>query len=270
MVRRDWGQEPFYIPRKNKKISTKRLLLLLLFLCIIAVMPVAYGPFFAVKNIEVTGNRSISSSEIIKSVSYLYGKSLLMVRQKEVVHRIMDSVPVQEVKVGYKLPHTLIIKVKEREIAAALPYLSGFALIDSHGIVVKLESSLENYSIPVVTGLNVTSARVADRPVVDKNPDAFRMLLSLVSSLSTFSAELSEIHVESDAGSNNGWTFYLYTLDGYQIYLGDFEEKKIPMIKDILDDIRKNGRGKGILDMSHETPVFKPLEKATTKDGVGG
>jgi cell division protein FtsQ len=49
----------------------------------------------------------------------------------------------------------------------------------------------------------------------------------------------------------------LYTLDGYQIDLDYLDDGKISMIEDILLDLRSNNRGKGIIDVKHDTPVFR-------------
>ncbi|AYO30356.1 hypothetical protein D2962_06740 [Biomaibacter acetigenes] len=63
-------QENIYTNSRKRKINKKRLLLLMAFLCIIAVMPVIYSPLFAVKNIQVLGNKNISSDEVIKVASF--------------------------------------------------------------------------------------------------------------------------------------------------------------------------------------------------------
>lgn len=250
-------KENIYRYRKKRKINIKRLLLLITFLCIIAMIPAITSPLFAVKDIQVMGNKNISSSEIIKAASFFYDKNLLTVKERDVKKAISESVPVKEVHLTYKLPHTLIISVKEREVAAALPYLGGFILIDPDGIVVKILPKLDSITVPVVTGLNVTHASVAGRPVIENNANSYKKLLELISAVSPLSSELSEIHAATD--DVNDTVFYLYTLDGYQIFLGSFEERKINVMKQILDDLRKNNRGKGEINISGETPVFKPF-----------
>jgi cell division protein FtsQ len=248
----------FHKGRNKRKISIKSLLLLLIFLCIMAVMPLAYGPFFALENIEVIGNKNISTNEIKEKLSFYLGKNILKIKPKDVEKLIADSVPVKDVKVKYKLPHSLVIEVVERNIKAALPYLNGFALIDSYGVVIKLESRLENYSIPIVTGFNISDAKVAKQPVID-NPVLYKKLLTLIDSLSSFASELSEIHISKDDTDED--IIYLFTLDGLQIKLGNFDKAKISIIENVLNDVRKNSRGKGIIDLSSDTPVFIPLEK---------
>ena len=213
--------------------------------------------FFAIKDIKVTGNVSIASSEIIEVVSIYYDKNLLRIKQESVRLRLAETLPIEEVKVSYKLPGTLLINVKERDIAAALHYFGGFALIDESGVVVKIEQKLTNYPVPIITGVNVQEARVAATPVIDNKDTSYDTLLNLIGLLKYMASELSEVNVKTDEYGDA--VFCLYTIDGYQINLGKFDKAKVAIIKDILDDIRENVRGKGILDLSHNAPIFKPL-----------
>ncbi|MDN5313111.1 MAG: cell division protein FtsQ [Thermoanaerobacteraceae bacterium] len=252
-------QENIYTNSRKRKINKKRLLLLMAFLCIIAVMPVIYSPLFAVKNIQVLGNKNISSDEVIKVASFFYNKNLLMIKKGDVQKALYESIPVKEVQINYRLPHTLVICIKEREIAAALPYLGSFVLIDSDGIVVKIVPKLDYLAVPVVTGFNVTHASVAGPPVIENNADSFKKFLELISAVSPIASELSEIHVTVD--ESNDPAFYLYTLDGFKVFLGCYDDKKIPVMEQILEDLRKNNRGKGELNISGDTPVFKPFNR---------
>lgn len=245
--------------KKKRRINIKRLLLTVAFLCIIAMMPMAFSSFFKIKDIKVVGNEKIASSDIKKSLEHYFGRNLLTVRSDAVKQSITTTLPIKDVKVKYKFPDTLIVSVKERKVAAALHYLNGFVLIDSHGVVVKLESSIEKYSIPIVTGLDITGAKVAKQPNCNLDKSSFKRLLYLISDVEPFSQELSEINVATDKSKNT--VFFLYTLDGYKIDLGSFKDKnKLLTAMKILDDLRKNARGKGSIDVSTDTPVFRKVK----------
>lgn len=243
--------------RIKRKINYRRLLLPISFLCIITLILVASSSFFAIEDIKVKGNKNISNEEILKSIDYYIGMNLLTVKPKELKEAIQATIPIEDVIVKYKLPHTLILEVKEREISAALNYLDGFVLIDSNGFIVKLASKLENYSVPIVTGLKVVKAKVAEKPLLEENTVHFKVLLGLIESLKPILQELSEINIVVD--ENHKTNFYLYTLDGYQVFLGEFNDKKITILQTLLQDVRKKGMGTGLLDISHNTPIFKPF-----------
>jgi cell division protein FtsQ len=254
-----WNQTRYnnYSNRRKRNISYKRLLLSLGFLCIITLMSMAYGYFFAVEDIQVVGNKNISTEEILTAIDFYINTNLLTVRPEEVKRAIQETIPIEDVVVRYKLPHTLILEVKEREISAAFNYLNGFALIDSKGFVVKIVPKLENYSVPVVTGFEVVNAKIAEKPVFQQKMVHFDALLGLIDSLKSILQELSEINLVND--KNHETTFYLYTLDGYQVFLGESDDEKIAALQELLMDIRKKSMGKGLLDISHNTPIFKPF-----------
>ena len=107
----------------------------------------------------------------------------------------------------------------------------------------------------------MNDAKIAQRPVVEGNEDHFETLLELIAVLKPILSELSEVNIVVD--ENDDATFYLFTLDGYQVFLGNFDEKKVATLEKLLEDIRKKGIGKGLLDISHKTPIFKPFHTGT-------
>jgi cell division protein FtsQ len=241
-----------YSIRKKKKFNVKRLLLLALFLCIIAVMPLTYSSFFALEKIEVEGNKNISTSEILEALNCFYGENLLMIKKEAVKNAVTDILPISDVNVKYKYPRCLLVTVKERDIAAALPFSNKFALIDVDGIVVKIVPKLENMTIPIVTGFNIYNCQVARLPSIETKINSYYKLKDLLKAIKLISSELSEIHVTDGEDTK----FYLYTLDGYQVAIKDCSEQKINLLAKILKDLRKNNRGKGLIDITNDTPFF--------------
>ncbi|NLZ54797.1 MAG: FtsQ-type POTRA domain-containing protein [Thermoanaerobacteraceae bacterium] len=261
-----WSQNRNYNygNRRKRKINYKRLLLSLAFLCIISLMPMVYSSFFAIKDIQIRGNIKISTEEILAAINNLYDTNLLAVNADQVKHALQATIPIKDVNVRYKLPHTLIVEVEEREVAAALNYLTGFALIDTQGITVELVTRLETYAVPVLTGLKVVDAKVAAKPVFEENAMHFEVLLKLIDTAKPILHEISEINLVVDA--NDDPSFYLYTLDGYQVFLGELDNKKIITMQQLLADIRDRNLGKGLLDISHNTPIFKPFSNSNQQE----
>lgn len=243
---------------KARKGRIKNLLLSMLFLCIIALTLVLGGRFFAVKNIKIAGNDTISSSEILDVTCIYYEKNLLRIKGETVKMLLTAVFPIKEVKVSYKLPATLVIEIEERKAAAAMDFSGGFVLVDDSGVTVAVKQKINGRQIPIITGFDILEAEVAKTPVIKGEEDHFNIAMELVGLLSYMSSELSEVHAEYDDGGDT--VFSLYTLDGYRVNLGKFNPVKIAIIKDVLDDIRGNYRGKGVLDLSFDSPVFKPFE----------
>lgn len=265
MDRRNQARYYNYGNRRKRKINYKRLLLSLAFLCIITLMPMVCSSFFAIKNIQILGNETIPTEEILAAVDNYYGMNLLSIKEKQIIDVLQATIPIKDVNVHYKLPDTLLLEVEEREIAAALNYLSSFALIDTQGITVKFVSRLETYEIPVITGLKVIDAKIAKKPVFEGDSAHFEVLLKLIETAKPILHELSEINLVIDG--NNEPSFYLYTLDGYQVFLGKWDDKKITTMQELLADLRDRNIGKGLLDISHNTPIFKPFSNSDSRRG---
>ncbi|TYP54939.1 cell division protein FtsQ [Thermosediminibacter litoriperuensis] len=243
--------------RNKRRIDIKILLRLLVLLCIITIMLTVTSSLFKLEKIEIEGNVSIPDSEILNSVNHHLGENIFMIKPALINEEIKQSVPVKEVKVKLKLPGTMVISVEERKIAAALSYLGGFVLIDSNGVVVRIGPELKGLMVPVITGLEISRAEKAKPLVISGDQSLLEKLKEVMKFLSPMNAELSEIHIEKN---REGVSFFIYTLDGYQVYFEEtgIEERKFAMLREVLEDLRKNGRGKGLIDLSQDMPVFRP------------
>ncbi|MCG0274720.1 MAG: FtsQ-type POTRA domain-containing protein [Thermosediminibacteraceae bacterium] len=223
-------------------------------------MLTATSSLFKLEKIEIIGNTSIPDAEILNQITHYIGTNIFMIRPALISEEIKQTVPVKEARVKFKLPGTMVISVEEREIAAALPYLGGFVLIDPNGVVVKIESELQGLNVPIITGLDITSPAKAKPIAINSDRNLTEKLMKVVKFLYPMKLELSEIHIENN---QKGISFFIYTLDGFQIYLeeDDIEERKFILLKEVLEDLRKRGRGKGLIDLSREMPVFKAYER---------
>lgn len=241
---------------KKRQIDNKALLRLSAFLCIITIMLAATSSFFKLKKIEVEGNSSIPDGEILRVVNHHLGRNTFMIKPALISEEIKQTLPVKEATVKLRLPGTMVIRVEEREVMAALPYLGGFVLIDPDGYVVKMQPDLEGLKIPIITGIEITKPEKAKPIAMNQKQDLLEDLKKALKYLSPMRAELSEIHLDYQ---ERGVSFFIYTLDGFQIYLeeNDIEEEKFLLMKSVLEDLRKRGMGKGLIDLSKEAPVFK-------------
>lgn len=256
---RDVYREARYGTKRKSRI--KNLLLYLLLLCIITLTLALGSHIFAIEEIKISGNETIPSEDIRDIVKVYLGKNLLRVKGEALSDLLMETLPLKEVKVSYKLPDTLIIKVKERQIAAAIGSSEGFVLVDDSGVVVAVQQKINQLSVPILTGIEIREARIAHPPILDKDNIPYDQLMELMSLLKYMASELSEVNIEYLEGVEAKYT--LYTLDGYQIDLGKFDKVKIAQIKEVLDDVRQNIREKGILDFNFSSPVFKTFHNSS-------
>jgi cell division protein FtsQ len=241
---------------RKRQIDNKALLRLAIFLCIITIMLAITSSFFKIKEVVVEGNSSIPDGEVLKLLNRYLGKNTFMIKPALISDEIKQVLPVEEAKVKLRLPGTIIVRVKEREVMAAIPYLGGFVLIDPACYVVKMQADLDGLRIPIVTGIEITKPEKAKPIIVNQRQDILEGLRKALKYLSPMRAELSEIHLDYKEGEI---TFFIYTLDGFQIYLKekDLEEEKFLLMESVLKDLRERDMGKGQIDLSKEAPVFK-------------
>lgn len=241
---------------KKRENNNKVLLRLAAFLCIITIMLVATSSFFKLKKIEVEGNSSIPDSEILEIVNRYLGKNIFTIKPALIGEEIRQAIPVKEATVRVSLPGTMVVRVVERDVAAAVPYLGGFILIDQSGYVVDVRTDLENLRLPIITGLEIAKPEKAKTIAIKDNQDLLEDLKNILKYLYSMREELSEIHMDYQGGESS---FFIYTLDGFQIYLeeDDIGEEKFSLMKSVLGDLRNRGMDKGLIDLSKEAPVFK-------------
>ena len=71
---------------------------------------------------------------------------------------------------------------------------------------------------------------------------------------------MNSLEINITVNKSDDADFYLYTLDGFQVLLDDMDEDKVNRLKDLLDDLRGKGLGKGLLDIRHKEPIYKPFD----------
>jgi len=107
--------------------------------------------FFPVKQIEVVGNRHLSDNEIANLSELKKGRSMLSVRSREVVQRLMRSPWIKDVSLRKELPNRIIIRIREAVPTALFRRKEGLYLIDEGGDFLERISTEERF-LPVIKG----------------------------------------------------------------------------------------------------------------------
>jgi cell division protein FtsQ len=98
-----------------------------------------YGSrFLAVRAVSVTGTSLVPKSEVLAVAGIPVGQPLIRVDTAAVAGRIERIPQVQSVQVSRQWPDGVLIAVRERHPALAVPLAGGgFALVDASGVVVR-------------------------------------------------------------------------------------------------------------------------------------
>ena len=183
-------------------------------------------PAFAIKHIEVRGQKKISSEQILEYARVNEGDNLLAVSELVIRNRIKDIPYIDEVKVIKNLPSELIIEVEEKVVSFFINYGDKYALLDEQGFLIEFS---EEYpaDLSIITGLETKeqelqkSKRVNSKDLQKLNV-VIKILRSLknkemISKLTALNIEdLSEIILEF---KNDNKTVYLGKANNIDIQL---------------------------------------------------
>lgn len=150
-------------PRRRKKRKKKRYLLKFSIFCVVVAGIVAflYSDYFNVDEIIVEGNTNYTAEEVIALSGAKTGKNLFKVDKGKIVDNLMKDSYLETAKVVRKPPNTLIIKVREREEMAAIPYGDEFVIIDDRGYV--LNRVKEEPQLTQLLGLNIKTMNKGEK-----------------------------------------------------------------------------------------------------------
>ena len=155
-----------------------------------------------------------------------------------------------------RLPHRVVITVKEREPAAVILVGSSLAELDVTGRVLDRYSTTDYGSLPLISGLDLSEQGLVPGSIIDAK--GIEDALTILDSLPANAGNIGEINVADPQ------SICLYTVTGVRIKLGDssnFQEKYL-VYSNILTDYEANG-GRLIeyIDVSiPEDPAIKYLD----------
>lgn len=151
-----------------KVFNRNRLLLQLLIICAsVLAMVMALSVFFKVDVIKVSGAKAYSEWDVREASGIEIGDNLLTFSEPRASGQIQAKLPyVNEVRIGIKLPDTVIIYIEELEVAYAAKCNNGiWWLITSEGRVVEQIDDVRAESYTKIEGITLDNP-VQNEPAV--------------------------------------------------------------------------------------------------------
>lgn len=227
----------------------------LLFLAGIMVF-ILSSDIFSLKNIYVTGNKTVSKDDIINLSGLQYGQSLFKMNKKKVYKNLFNNPKVKAIRIKRILPSSLSIDIIERVAVAAIPYLGSYLNIDEEALIIEVVSLSQETNIPILEGLSFDDFKIGEKFIAN-NDEQLRIALKILSALKTaeLNKEINVINIE-DTDSIE----LISNFDVSVILCNSNLDYKIQMAKLIIEDLKKRDK-KGIVDMKHEgNPIFRERE----------
>ena len=154
-------------------------------LLVTLVLATIWSPLLAIEQIKVSGNERIQASKIMSSLESLVGEPLTRVSVDKVSGLLTEFTLIETFTLQAEPPHTLTVKIRERQPIVTLVRGGKNYLYDAAGI--KISQAVDGDSYPFM--------RLGSDPTEDpKFATAIRVLLSLPVTMyeKVFSIEVSD------------------------------------------------------------------------------
>jgi len=205
--------------KSNKKKKSKKITILkwtsLILIILAGIIYFFLSPIFNINELIVTGNEKIPQEEILKLSQVQKGNNIFIKTKYSIMENIKQNTYVGEVKIRRKLPGTLYIDVKERNISYQIEYNENYVYIDSQGYV--LEISQEKQNAIILKGCNTEEVENKKR-ISEIDLEKLTMVIKIKNALQTIN-KLEQI-TYIDIANEEDYIIYI-DAEKKTIYLGD-------------------------------------------------
>lgn len=242
--------------KKRKKVIRIVKYSSILVCILVAIVGTMSSPLFNIENITVTGNKKISSNEIISLSQIVKGENTYKISKSKAIQKIKQNSYVEDVQIKRRLPTGIEIIVEERETSFILEYASSFVYINNQGFV--LEVASEKLNLPIIQGQETEEEKyVAGNRLCQNDLEKLSTAIKIMEVART--NEIADLITRIDISNSQNYKIVFET-EGKIAYLGDGVDlnTKILHIKKILE------KEKGIegeifvnIDLNTGYPTFR-------------
>ena len=220
--------------KRNRKVKTLIKLILLLAVIVGLIIYLMLSPIFNIKNINVEGNESISSEQIISLSKVQKETNLFKVSNKDTTASIKENPYVKSVEIRRTLPDTITFVITERVATYMLEYGGSYAYIDNQGYILEISANTKE-GLAKITGYETAQDEIVPgNRLCENDLEKLNTVLRITASAKTnqFDSLITSINIED----SNNYTLYLDT-EQKTVYLGDCTnlDTRMLYVKAILD-----------------------------------
>jgi cell division protein FtsQ len=176
-----------------------------------------------INNIEIEGAKRLSRSLVLEQSKVRPGVSLLAIRPGQVERSLMTHPWIARAEVSRQWPHSLHLKIQERDPVALVQFGEELLYMDRQGMIFKPLSPGDPHNFPVITGLTPEQFRHPAAGPPQVVAQAFQLMDVLKKTSPPLNLEnISEIHVDLE----RGFTLYANGVGvGLDLGLKEYGEK---------------------------------------------
>lgn len=259
-------QDVVYMP--PKPFMRNRLLLRLATVAaIVLALVLAMSVFFRVEHIQVSGMEQYTAWDISQASGIQEGESLFSLRLPGAAAKIKSLPYVKDVRIGIKLPNTVMIEITEVRVTYAIKAQDDdWWLVDSGGRVIEkaAKDTQDNYT--KILGVHLLNpqegqqsvAQETAKPGVDEEGNTIPVTVTDARRLSVALSIADCLEANGIIGQaasidvNDMGNLQLYYGQQYQVKLGDDSQLdyKINLVKGAIDRLSQESHNSGVLDAS--------------------
>lgn len=131
---------------------------------------------FAVDSVEINGNSSVSSEDIILNARLNSYRNIFQIDGDQIKNAILRDPRIASVKIQRQLPGKLIIHVQERLPVCLLSYLDNLLIIGNDGMVMGIQEEAEAIELPIVTGAKLKNVKYGEKITASDLQNALKVL----------------------------------------------------------------------------------------------
>ena len=239
--------------KKNTRAVKVAKISILIIIVVGATVAFLMSPVFDVKNITVTGNKKLSTEQIISLSGLETDKNTFKMRMGEAQRNIKENSYIESVKVSRKLPSEISIDVTERIATYMLEFVNSVVYINNQGYMIEITD--QKIPVPIITGIDTPTEEFKEGGRLNKEDlQKLETVLKILDTLENY--DLATLVTGINIADKNNFTVYMDT-EGKTIYLGNASNinTRIMYLKEILE------REKGI-----QSEIF--INKDVNKDDI--
>lgn len=238
---------------RRKSIIIPLILIILFFTAIFIYL--FSGKFYARETIFL-GQSNFKDSEILSLSEIDLSKNIYLIDIKKARENILKNPYIEDVVIKRKFPETLTFSVKQRIESATVPFLGGYAVIDSNGIVLRILQTQENIKKPLISGVEIDNVKIGEQ-IHFKDQKKANNFIEIISSASSIDMLINISYIDMEDFEN----IKMSTNTGIDILVGDMENLsyKLKILNKILIDLQEKAVISGTVDMRYDTdPFYRP------------
>lgn len=191
----------------------------MLFLIAAVISICLFTPFFNIKTVEVTGNSTVPSEQIIQAAAIVPESNLFKLHTRKTRESILTIPEVETVSIRRLLPGKVRLEVTETAPVMYFPYLSGYVTTNENGRAMALCDDASGLNLIKMTGLEIKNVEICKKISV-QDTVKFDIIVSTISKFKEkgLLGEIRSCHFDTLTD------FHVYLTDGTKVIFGKTTE----------------------------------------------